>query len=105
MQWWNEDGTSKDTSVEEIKALFGIFIIMGIVKLPSYKCYWKESEPIYYQASVAKMMPRDRFETLLKYLHLNDNSTMPERGQPNYNKLNKVQPIIDKLLQTFSPAF
>lgn len=50
-------------------------------------------------------MPRNHFETLLKYLHLNDNSAMPERGHANYNKLYKVQPIIDKLLETFSTVF
>ena len=54
---------------------------------------------------MAKVMPRNHFETLLKYLHLNDNSAMPERGHANYNKLHKVQPIIDKLLETFSTVF
>lgn len=84
-----------------MKAPFGIFIIMGIVKLPSYKCYWQESEPIFYQASVANVTPRDRFETLLKYLHLNDNSTMPASTSFGWAKLQQALQSTTAYRQTF----
>ena len=82
--WWNSDGTAKETTAEEIRALFGIFLIMSIVNLPTMNAYWQESEPIYYQATVAKVMTCDRFKSLLRYIHLNDNSAMPPQDDPEW---------------------
>ncbi|XP_069109040.1 uncharacterized protein [Argopecten irradians] len=40
-------------------------------------------------------MSRNRFQDLQRYFHLRDNSTQPPRGDPNYDRLNKVRPVID----------
>ena len=40
-------------------------------------------------------MPRDRFDKLTQYLHLNNNENVIPRGQPNHDKLFKVRPFLE----------
>lgn len=47
-------------------------------------------------------MPRNRFDRLRGFLHVNDNSKMTSRNEPNYDKLFKVRPFIDALKQNFA---
>jgi len=34
-------------------------------------------------------------------MHINDNSKEPKKGNPNYDKLYKLRPLLDELSQTF----
>ena len=40
-------------------------------------------------------MSSRRFELLLKFLHLNDSRKQPAQGEPGYDKLYKVRPLLD----------
>ena len=42
-----------------------------------------------------------RFELLLSNLHLNDDQRMPGRDSPHFDKLYKVRPLVDKLVEAF----
>ena len=46
-------------------------------------------------------MSSRRFELLLKFLHLNDSRKQPGRAEPGYDKLYKVRPILDVVLEQF----
>ena len=52
-------------------------------------------------------MPRDRFRSILRYIHVADNSTAPQRDDPTYDKLWKIHPLLDFLsercLKLYSP--
>lgn len=56
--------------------------------------YWAPETRI---SLIADAMPRNQFEVLKKYFHLNDNSSMPSRNDPNYDKLYKIRPFYDKM--------
>ena len=45
-----------------------------------------------------------RFQSILSHLHLNDNSKMPQRGSPNFDKLYEVRPLFE-LVKTNSQAY
>ena len=90
-------------SLDEIKAFIGVVILMGIVKLPKISNYWATDER-FYQPSIAKVFPRDRFLQLMRYLHISDPQTMPEKTHPDY-KLYRVKPIIQTLAQTFKRMY
>ena len=47
-------------------------------------------------------MPRERFEALTRYLHLNDSEQIPGRDDPEYDPLYKIRPLIDTFQQNFS---
>ena len=82
-------------TVKELGAYFGF---MGIVHLPSLCDYWKK-DSIFHYSPTADKTTRDRFLDIHRYLHFNSNSSLADPATPGYNKMGKVQPIIDKLKQ------
>ncbi|KAL9976924.1 hypothetical protein ACROYT_G014267 [Oculina patagonica] len=96
-------GDFAPTSLNELKAFLGVVILIGIVKLPKISDYWSTDER-FYQPGVAKVFSRDRFLQLMKYLHISDPTTLPERDDPDY-KLYRVKPVIQALAQTFEQMY
>ncbi|XP_047118206.1 piggyBac transposable element-derived protein 2-like [Schistocerca piceifrons] len=79
-------GASLDTNVREIEKYIGINILAGVVKIPSYRMYWAEATRF---SPIADSMPRNRFDNPRNYLHVNDNTKMKQREDPDYDKLFK----------------
>ena len=50
-------------------------------------------------------MSSRRFELILKFLHLNDSEKQQRRGEPGYDKLFKVRPLLDLLLKAFKDMY
>ena len=71
---------------EEMEAFVGIIILMGIVKLPRFRMYWRE-DCFLHQERVSSIMLRTRFLQIWRYFHLADNSTAPPVGADGYDKL------------------
>nr|XP_023016389.1 piggyBac transposable element-derived protein 4-like [Leptinotarsa decemlineata] len=88
------------TSISELNTFLGINLLMGLKHSPSYKDYWS-SGPDLKDHYVSSLMSVKRFSWLLSHVHINDNSAMPDRGSPNFDKLYKVRPLIDLLLRNF----
>lgn len=62
--------------------------------MPSYRMY--SSEGTRY-APVVDSMPRNRFESLRAFIHVNDNTHLPDGNDPNHDKLFKVCPFVDSV--------
>ena len=92
----------EDISEDEMKYFVGIQLAMGIVRLPSLRDYWS-TNPLLGTPGIVKGMGRNRFQSILSHLHLNDNSKMPQRGSPNFDKLYKVRPLFE-VVKTNSQA-
>ncbi|KAJ8896410.1 hypothetical protein PR048_001754 [Dryococelus australis] len=80
----------------ELLCFLGINFIMGYHKLPPWKHYWSTSEDL--GVLVINAMPRDHFETILRYLHANDNTSVPHG---NKDKIYKLRPVDNKLNDRF----
>ena len=63
----------KERTVVSLLALINICVYRYFV----FRMYWEQRTRY---PPVADCMPRNRFETLLRYLHLNDNATIKKRG-------------------------
>lgn len=98
------DSSFTPTSAKEIETFIGINILMGIKKLPSYCDYWSAREQLrdHY---ISSAMSRDRFAWLLANVHFADNSVMPGRDSPDYDKLYKVRVLLDTLSETFRSSY
>lgn len=83
-------------ALDEFKATIGMFILMGIHKLPSLKCYWSSDEILRVEA-VAKVMTLNRYRKIIENLHCNDNTNIFIKTHPKHDKLHKVRPILDML--------
>lgn len=46
-------------------------------------------------------MPIDSFKVLLQCLHLSDNTEMKSPGDPDYDRLHKLRPLLTKVKQNF----
>ncbi len=88
------------TSVNEIRSFLGFCILMGMNRLPATSDYWS-TDPTFHYFPVASSISRTRFNEIKKYLHFVDNSSIPIRGEEGYNRLAKIQPVIDKVRTSF----
>ena len=68
--------TWENVTVPEMKSFIGILIAMEIHRLPAVNDYWN-MDPLLGDPGITKGMSRDRFKSILRYLHLNDNTKMP----------------------------
>eukprot|EP00106_Octopus_bimaculoides_P011022 XP_014778464.1 PREDICTED: uncharacterized protein LOC106875026 [Octopus bimaculoides] len=89
-----KDSLRFPTTVDEIRAIFAINIIMGIRQLPRITNYWNNQEP-FGDEYVSSIMTRIRFVKLNQYLHVRDTSRTPVRGEPSFDPLFKIRPLID----------
>ena len=92
------------TNETEIRTFIGINLLMGIERQASYRDYWS-SAPDLNDPYISKLMSVNRFGWLLSNIHLNDNTLMPNRGDPNFDKLYKVRPFIDALQKNFLKCY
>ena len=50
-------------------------------------------------------MSRTRYQEILRYLHFVDNNTLTPRDQDGYNKLGKIQPLLNLILPKFQETY
>lgn len=90
-----KNGTELKTTPLEIKKLFGIHLVMGIIPYPRIPMYWRASVRL---PLIAEHISRDRFLQLRNSLHVVDSDSPPpvnDNSPPN--PLWKVQPMIDRV--------
>lgn len=85
----------------ELLAFFGINFLMGYVELPSWKDYWSTSEDLGVQL-VQRTMARNRFDIILRNLHIVDNSKI---NKDNTDRLAKLRPFIECLNKNFNDFY
>ena len=94
----------QDTTREEVKAYFGICLIMGINSLPRLAMYWS-SDPFIGNTGIQNVMTKNRFEELSQYLHFSNSATEPQRGKENFDHLYKVRPLLTGVLENIQKAY
>ena len=93
-----------ETTCEEIRAFVALNVLFGIKSLPETRLFWSKN-PYLGVPAVQKVMPRNRFEKILQYLHLNNRENMLPRGDPNFDKLFKIRPLLDALSASFREEY
>lgn len=84
-------GSSVGTTPSEIEQLIGMHLLMGVIRMPSYRMYW--SEQTRYPP-IADVMPLKRFEQLRRYLHVNDNTDCKPTTHADHDRLFKLRPLL-----------
>ncbi|XP_048244365.1 uncharacterized protein LOC125376709 [Haliotis rufescens] len=82
---------------EEMRAFLGLLLAMGVVRKPTIASYWNEGDKNWLAStpSFGGIMPRNRFQVIMRFLHCNDNSVAVPRGQPDHDPLHKIRPVLD----------
>jgi len=91
-------GRALNTNNNEMEQFLDIHIMAGIVNMPSYRMYWADTTRLEPTADV---MSRNWFNTMRNYFHINDNSTMKVRDDPEYDKLFTVRQFVDSIESSF----
>ena len=92
-----QNGTSVNTTKDEIEKFIGVLMTMSCIKLPTQRMYCSERFRI---PSIADFMSLKRFAKLKRCIHFNDNHD-PKRlpsTHIDHDKLFKVRPMIDSVL-------
>lgn len=83
------------TNIPEVYSFLAVVMLMAHAKKNRIKDYWSTdqliSTPIFSQ-----IFTRDRFLSILKFLHFNDN-----QQQQNGDRLHKIKPVLDHLRKKF----
>lgn len=90
-------------TVADMYSAIAIIIYMSIVHLPTISMYWS-TEPMYNFQFVGKIMSRDKFLRILRFLHFSDEDNDKINGK-DIDATYKIQPVIDMLLPRFQSAY
>jgi len=97
-------GDMSNLVVEEVQAFIAINIAMGLLKLPQIKDYWCRNDIIATPWFPA-IMSRDRFFSIMRYLHIVDSAGQKRRGELGYDPLYKIRPLVDHFLAVFQAYY
>lgn len=87
-------GKSINCSFKEMESYIAITLLMGICKLPTIRMYWN---PHYRFAPIADTMGLNRFETIKRYFHVNDNNLAKAPEEEGHDVLFKVRPMLNRV--------
>ena len=93
----------KDVTNDEIRQFIALQVLTGIVKKPEISQYWS-TDPFLRSPIFNEVMPRNRFQSITKFLHFNDNSKYDIHGTTR-DRLYKVRPLVEYLVGKFKAAY
>ena len=94
-------------SVAELKAYFGILILLGLHPTKNLEHVWS-NDPFLCNAGIKMVMPFNRYKKISQYLHITDpfiTSVFPRDTRDKLSKVEKVKPIIDLCLHKFQSVY
>ena len=94
----------KSVTMADVKNFLAICIHMGLVRKPAINDYWSTDAPIY-TAYASQIMSRDRFKSILAFLHVNDNSKMVAYGRDGHDPIYKIRPLVEHLQGRFKAVY
>ena len=103
-----EEGPHWTMTVEELKAYLGMIIITNnLMIVPRTERYFiVEDGKWLFHTNLSKIFTRKRFREIQRYIHFVDPShRRPEIGEPGYDRLFMVRPVLDHLQTKFKQLY
>ena len=94
-------GRWRDVCKPEVKAYFGMCVIMGMNILPMVPDYWSTD---IFNEGIKRVIPKNRFEEISQFLLLNDSSREPARDV-NFDRLYKFRPALNAVLRNVQRCY
>lgn len=86
----------RDVDRADIRGWLGICILMGCKRLPSVRQYWMRSQPFLYCELISSIMSLERWEDILRCLHLVDNATVvKDVKNPKFDRIAKTRWLVE----------
>ena len=93
----------EDVTVEEKRRFLALHLLTGIIRKPEISQYWS-TDPLLVTPLFNKIMSRNRYQSILEFLHFNDN-TFYDAVDPDRDRLFKVRPLTEHLVKRFKEAY
>ncbi|GFN83543.1 PiggyBac transposable element-derived protein 4 [Plakobranchus ocellatus] len=91
-------------TLQEMWNFIAICIHMGLDKKPTLRDYWTR-HPVLHSSFAPKVMVRERFLSILAFLHINDNDSFVPHGQPDHDPIQKIRPFVHYLNAKFKEVY
>jgi len=92
-----------ETTRNEMKKFLALSFLMGVVRKPEVSDYWS-TNPLLKGSIFNSVMPRNRFQSILQFLHFADNSQY-NANDPNRDRLYKYRPVVQYLVSKFNSIY
>jgi len=86
----------------EMKLFFGLALLMGLIKKTDIEFYWSETD-IFLTPAFSRFMTRNRFCTILKFLHFANNENKPT--DKDDDRLYEIREVYDAITAAFASAY
>lgn len=83
----------------EMRTFLAILLLSGYNTVPRRRMYWSQNDDVR-NVAVVSAMTRDRFDDIMRYLHLSDNARLDAE-----DKMAKVRPLMSMLNERFLKYF
>lgn len=83
----------------EMRTFLAILLLSGYNTVPRRRMYWSQDDDVR-NVAVVSAMTRDRFDDIMRYLHLSDNARLDAE-----DKMAKVRPLMSMLNERFLKYF
>ena len=93
----------EDVTTIEIKKVFTLCLLMGVVQKPQLHLYWSQ-DPLFKASIFNVVMPRNQFQAITFFLHFADNSDY-DVNDPNLDRLYKVRAVIEYIVDRFRSVY
>ena len=88
-----------DVDPNELKNFFALVLVMGLSLKPRFVDFWS-TKAYFHCPFFGESMPRDRFEKILRFLHVVDNRNPNSSFSPQ-DPLWKLRPFVDMISSQF----
>lgn len=87
-------GSALGMTGKELEKFIGVLIYMSIMHFPTTRHYWNSCSSF---TPISNAMTCNRFEELKRFLHFTNNEDTVPINDPNYDKLQRIRPLINKI--------
>ena len=98
---WDWPQLNMEDKLCQLRAFLALTLTMGMIKKPAIEDYWSQTNWSINTPVFSSVMSLKRFQLLLRFFHIRDNSTCLPRGDPNYDPLFRIFELIVQLNDTF----
>ncbi|XP_005110942.1 piggyBac transposable element-derived protein 4 [Aplysia californica] len=94
----------KPVTSQEMRRFLAVCLHMGLVHKPTLNHYWS-LHPALHSSFCAKVMSRERFLSILAFLHVSNNADYIPYGEKNHDPIHKIRPFVEHLNHTFMSLY
>ena len=92
----------KPVTSAEMKKFISFYLLPGIIRKPLISQYWS-TNPLIRTPFFNIALPRNRFQSILEFLHFNDNTYNP--NYPDRDRLYQIRPVVEYLVSKFKTVY